>query len=68
MLDEICYESPVSTAVENSILEELTAAVAAEVDSWNADDGNGGKTFKAVSQKAISVVEVSGTLLCRFGS
>ncbi|KAJ7269807.1 isoprenoid synthase domain-containing protein [Mycena rebaudengoi] len=57
LLDAVCYESPVEVAAANSVLEELTAAVDAEVDSWNADDGNDGKTFKAVSKKAVSVVE-----------
>jgi hypothetical protein len=64
LLDVVCYESPVQVVAANSALEELTVAVNSEVASWNADDGNYGKTFRSISKKAISVVEVRLNLNC----
>ncbi|KAJ7248991.1 hypothetical protein C8J57DRAFT_1239998 [Mycena rebaudengoi] len=46
---------PVPAPADHSALD---VAVDFEVNSWNVDDGNQGRTFKSISKKAISVVEV----------
>ncbi|KAJ7258172.1 isoprenoid synthase domain-containing protein [Mycena rebaudengoi] len=57
LLNAVFYESPRQLMDTGSSSDALLSYVNEEVESWNADDGEGGGLFQAISCKAVSVVE-----------